>query len=166
MTLNFKKLNPEYKAAIVFSVLALFLSLLVGIFSGIKIGVVLIRAFFAAFLFAGLGYVVLHTIRNYVPEFIDFLTGINRVEKDDFDTDEEAENELAETNQESSGDDFTELTGSDFPKVDSNASDNSAGNTTGSPGSMGKHIVNEDSDFPYEPVELAKAVRTMMNKDE
>lgn len=161
-----KGISLEYKAAFVLSVLAFFLSLLIGIISGVKSGVVLIRAIFAALIFAGLGFAALHIISKNVPEVLEFFNDLGDVVKNDSEADELAEVDTTKSDDKSSDEGFTELTGMDFPKVESNPSEENAGNAAASTSSMGKHIVDEHGDFPYEPELMAKAVRTMMNKDE
>ena len=156
-----KGINPEYKVAVVFALLAMFVSLLTGVVSGIIFGAVLLRTFCSILIFAGLGFGVFFIIKKYVPELFEFVVNT-----------ENTEDNLtkAASPPEEGGDGFAEFTGSDFPnlneakKASGIPSDNNAG--TSADGSMGKHIVEENSDFPYEPEIMAKAVRTMMSKDD
>jgi len=158
-----KGINPEYKVAAVFAFAAMFVSLLTGAVSGIRFGAVLLRTFCSILVFAGLGLVVFFTVKKYVPELFEFDR-------------QDAENDLLDFMKDDSQLEdgeaaaFTEFSGSDFPNLNevkdqsgAQSDNNSAGISAG--GSMGRHIVEENTDFPYEPEVMAKAVRKMMNKD-
>ncbi|MCL2025947.1 MAG: hypothetical protein FWG92_03985 [Leptospirales bacterium] len=153
-----KGINPEYKVAAVFAFAAMFVSLLTGVISGVKFGAVLLRTFFSILFFAGLGFGVFFVVKKYVPEFFELNT-----EDDPANIDlqpvEGGEPEV-----------FTEFSGADFPNLNEAKSDIEApsGSAEAFSGNLdlGRHIVKENSDFPYEPEIMAQAVRTMMNKDD
>ncbi|MCL1911541.1 MAG: hypothetical protein FWG13_05000 [Leptospirales bacterium] len=154
-----KGINPEYKVAAVFALTAMFVSLLTGAVCGIIFGTVLLRAFCSILIFAGLGFGVFFVMKKYVPELFELMGNT----EDDFTKDDFSKAEDGEE------DGFTEFTGSDFPNLDESLDDaKSASEMSDSAvrpdGSMGRHIVEENSDFPYEPEVMAKAVRTMMSK--
>jgi hypothetical protein len=148
-----KRINPEYKTAAVFAFAALFVSSFTGVIAGIKFGVVLARMLFSAVIFAGLGWGAFFVIRKYVPELLASLASAAA------DDDSESSEDSISSDESGESDGFTELGGGDFPRVDT------AGEALPS-ASMGKHIVEENSDFPYEPEMMAQAVRTMMSKDD
>jgi len=156
-----KNVNPEYKVAAAFAIVAMLVSLLIGAVSGVKFGVVLLRTFCSILIFAGLGLGIFFVIKKYVPELFEINVG-------------NTEDDLTKTDLQSEEggepDAFTELTGSDFPNLNEaevkDVSKTPTNNTEMSSSSMGKHIVKENDDFPYEPEVMAQAVRTMMSKDD
>ena len=155
-----KGINPEYKVAAVFALVAMLVSLLTGAVSGVIFGAVLLRTFCSILIFAGLGFGVFFIMKKYVPELFEF--NIENIENDLTKADSQSEEEGEQGA-------FTELTGSNFPNLNEtkNVSATPDNNNTVMPdNSMGRHIVEENSDFPYEPEMMAKAVRTMMSKDD
>ena len=158
-----KGINSEYKVAAVFAIVAMTVSLLTGAVSGIKFGAVLLRTFFSILIFAGLGFGVFFVMKKYVPELFE-LNVRNNVGN--------VEDDLAQVSSQpveaDEPDAFTEFSGADFPNLNEAKDDvqTPPGNTEAFDGSMGRHIVKENSDFPYEPEVMAQAVRTMMNKDD
>lgn len=179
MRLDFiKETGIEVKTAAVFAAAALVISVLTGFLSGIGAGTVIIRSLFALVIFACLGFGSAWVLKKFVPElgagFPDDSDGEDEDLENDhevFGAEEDSGPEQAEVPETDSGrreGEFSEFSGSDFPSVSSSGTGDSAEEAPSSPNvSMGKHIVSDDDNsFGYDPETMARAVRTMIKKDE
>ncbi|MDA3901766.1 MAG: hypothetical protein PF637_14740 [Spirochaetes bacterium] len=159
----------EYKVALIFSGIALFLSPLVGALSGISVGIVVFRTILLALFFAGIGFAIVTILKRFVPEVYNVINHSS----DPFDTDVEAVDTGIEPEQ--GGESYREDGESaehteDEPESGMGAFDPGlAPSTSESLGikdrAMGRHILKEKG-VKYEPKIMAEAIRTMMSKDE
>ena len=163
-------LTLENKVGAVFSAAAFLLTLLVGIISGVKFGVTIIRSLICIPVFFGIGFGIIFVIKTYVPEVYEMLVTSSS---------KEASSETRSLNQEeveidhgeySEGTmepnpEFTELSEKDFDKYSTLGDDGLNTAFNASAGKMGKHIVVDEKFSSYEPKIMAQAIRTMMSKD-
>ncbi|MCP4133264.1 MAG: hypothetical protein GY754_20010 [bacterium] len=174
--IDLKSISLEFKASAIFGVAALVLSLLTGVISGVDAGTVAIRAIIITVVFAGIGFGAIMVMKNFVPEFYALFSG----DQGSMDIDEEPDvapppeepvpesDAAGSASDEAPSEEFSEFSGSDFPRVDGSEGAGAADLDAGaSSGKMGKHIVVKEEKFAkYEPKIMAEAVRTMMSKDE
>lgn len=71
-----KNINLKYRFAALFGIGAFLVSFLTGIISGIAAGTVIARSLVVLPLFAFFGFAVIYVIKRYVPEFYEFINGI------------------------------------------------------------------------------------------
>jgi len=189
--IDLKNLRIEHKAGAIFAAAALTTSLLAGVVSGTGFVVILVRLFILTPIFAAIGFTSIFIIKKYVPELYDTLSGksvenkestqenrtkINSDEDDIQDGIESSDSQETSTDEviqnAADGDDsdeelekeFKELTKEDLPKLDSSEAGDI--DISSADSKMGKHIISKEQDFKYEPEVMAKAIRTMMSKDE
>jgi hypothetical protein len=160
------ELGLEFKSGILFSGIALVLSILAGLIGSVPFGMIIFRSLIIIPLFFFVGFGLFIIVKSFIPEVYDAILNFNRT--DEYDSDENTEMSSDEgiegENLEEEG--FKELTENDYDKVQSTKKDNVI-DTSG--GKLGKHIiVNSKSNpaFGYEPKIMAEAIRTMMSKDE
>ncbi len=187
MILNEKilRISLEGRVAIIFGILAFFVSLSFGIMVGNKIGILFSRVLFFTVLYAVIGYGSLLIIKRLVPEVYEILdqsfelskkslnqeesivvkpdesSGIR--EKSTIRGDSSAVDEVYATGSAVSGTSdatynevFTPLGVKDFTNLSTRDS---------KPKKMGKHIVLDDKKIQYEPKIMAEAIRTMLKRD-
>lgn len=183
-------LSLEYKSGIVFGIAALFFSFITGIIFGIGIIVVIIRTLILTSTFLGLGIGIIFVIKKYVPELYEYLKGMKKKSQTDEDLgiDEElgidkvdevetvSDEELSDTVPEeaiientpelSPDNKFSELDENNFQHLESVDDTDTDSNIDVSKGKLGTHIIANQSFGKYEPKIMAKAIRTMMSKDE
>lgn len=166
----FKETDIRLRASALFAIAAFLISLITGLISGVGIGIVLVRVFFALIVFALIGYLSCSAIMKYAPEFFDILRSDGGYEKSHFEeskansSDEsEAASEQTGTNSpESTG--FTEFDASSFPKINLSGSGNGSESFSVNP-EKDKVAGDSEYEFNYQPELMAEAVRTMMKKD-
>lgn len=171
-----KNLRLEYKSTALFGILALFLSALTGIISGVGIGTIFIRTLIFTTLFAGIGFAIVIIFRKFVPELYAMLSSfLGRAEKEPEETGDAiekaamAEAEKGEDEEEApdgSGETdnaFTELAEDELTHLKSADVGESLDVDKGK---LGKHKIETEKLVQYEPQVLAQAIRTMMSKDE
>ena len=163
-------LTLENKVGAVFSAAAFLLTLLVGIISGVKFGVTIIRSLICIPVFFGIGFGIIFVIKTYVPEVYEMLVTSSSKEASSETrslNQEEVEIDHGEYSEgmEESKPEFTELSEKDFDKYSTLGDDGLNTAFNASAGKMGKHIVVDEKFSSYEPKIMAQAIRTMMSKD-
>jgi len=173
-------LSIEYRSGLLLGLLALVLSVLTGLISGIGFVVILIRALIMVPVFVAVGYGTIIILKKYVPEIYDVLVNVKKDEGPDQgqenylaiqDLDSESSEFSGDINAETSDEGYAEQKGDNFSRLDTindSGLDDELGGNTADPetGKMGKHVVVDESKFEgYEPSLMAEAVRTMMSKD-
>ncbi len=168
--MTFHGLTLENKVGAVFSAAAFLLTLLVGIISGVKFGVTIVRSLICMPVFFGIGFGIIFVIKTYVPEVYEMLVEAsskeepvvsNSINQDEV---EIAHEESSEGTRESNPE-FTELSEKDFDKYSTLGDDGLNTAFNASTGKLGKHIVVDEKFSSYEPKIMAQAIRTMMSKD-
>ncbi|MCL2154974.1 MAG: hypothetical protein FWH53_04845 [Leptospirales bacterium] len=160
------ELGIEFKSGIVFSIIALVLSMAAGLIGRVPFGMIFFRSLLIIPLFFFVGFGVLIIMKKFVPEVYEAITNYNgtgtgdSVENVDISYGGEGfESEYSGNSEEN----FTEFTEDDFDKVESTNADN-VHDTSG--GKLGKHIIVDNQQLNgYEPKVMAEAIRTMMHKD-
>ncbi len=176
-----KDLTIELKFIIGFAGSAFIISFLIGMVSGVAFGDIMVRILIIVPFFAGLGFIAITVIKRFVPEVYEYITNQkNSADKEvevDFSEPKEdnsqmdSETDLSDmsegVNEESKEDtqEFKELSGDNFENIGSADTADSA-QSSASQGKMGKHVIVDEKIGKYEPQVMAKAIRTMMNKDE
>jgi hypothetical protein len=176
---NLGSKDKKIKVSAVFGIIALVLSLFLGIISGVPIITVLVRSVIMTLVFSGLGFAIIFIISKYVPEMNSVLSGKQSSDEIDVDIDGDIQEEDVDIKTESDSegpgagdeasqqegekdDSFTELTSESFPNVTESVDPGSSDSSK-----LGKHIVKMEEGFnKFEPKLMAEAVRTMMSKDE
>ena len=179
--ISLQKINLEYKSTVLFGFIALVLSVIIGLLTGIRWNIVLLRSFILMILFAGIGFGVCAILRRFVPEVYDFMASLASVnagedrEEPDIEMasdvthvpDAETENiETAPVDKAvvpSAADEFRELEKEELTHFTTASEGGTAVNTKA--GKLGKHILETEKLTKYEPKIMAQAVRTMMSKD-
>jgi hypothetical protein len=179
--ISLQKITLEYKSTALFGFTALILSLIIGLLTGIRWDIVLLRSFILTVLFAGIGFGACAILKRFVPEVYDLMSSMGslkggedgevpdiEVPHDSASAPVEPENmEAAPADKPpeiSAADEFRELDKdglAHFTTTPSN--EGSAVNTKA--GKLGKHILETEKLTKYEPKIMAQAVRTMMSKD-
>ena len=148
----------ENKTGIYFAAMAAFLSLLIGMFAGNSFGKIVFNLFLFGIVFYALGFLVIILINNFMPELLENEVGkhvnaeINsdsdvksdNREEVDYGSDENPINESLEEQGERITEDI---------KV-SRTKDNKIS------------IKTQDGEVAEDPETVAKAIRTMMSRDE
>jgi hypothetical protein len=179
--ISLNKINLEYKSTALFGFIALILSFIIGLLTGIKWNIVLLRSFILMILFAAIGFGVCAILRRFVPEVYDIMASIASLKAGEVngETDIEmgadstpspaAESEYIETAPVDKpsiplpADEFRELDKDGLAQFSTASEGESAVNTK--VGKLGKHILEKEKLTKYEPKIMAQAVRTMMSKD-
>ena len=173
--IGLKNISIEYKSTIAFGVIAFILSLLVGVIADVEFGMVIIRSLIIMVFFSGLGFASVFVLKKFVPEFYSFINtfGSKDLEKDQpvineatVEPGDESGDETKDNLEEGSSSEFSELLDEDVPHLASKEAGDEAISSGIDDGKLGKHIVEKQKGINFEPEILAKAVRTMMSKDE
>jgi len=176
--LNLKNLNLEYKSTVLFGASALIMSLVTGVLMGIQWDTAVLRSFILAAVFAGIGFGACAVLKKHVPEVYAALvslasragreaSGSPAAAPDEDIKDDRVHVESASVSSEPS----TMKAEPAFKDMDKEildhyaSSPSNAGVNTAS-GKLGKHVLQKEKLAKYEPQIMAKAVRTMMKKDE
>lgn len=182
---NMNALNLEYRWGIIFGILALVLSSLLGVLTGNSLAQILLRSLILSFVFVAVGSGAVMVIKKYVPEVYELLTSASQSSRS---TDS---NELpsiggalpgnaANVAGEQIKEDLKENLS---PKTEPEKMENPAAEEPSDgfvplkeedyktystakveEGKLGKHILT-DKKLKYEPKIVAEAIRTMMGKD-
>ena len=163
------ELGIEFKSGILFSIIALILSMVAGLIGSVPFGMIIFRSLVIIPLFFFVGFGVLIIMKKFVPEVYEAITNDKETESgasvenvDISYRDEGFESEYSENKEEN----FTEFTEDDFDKVQSTNSTNADDVHDTSGGKLGKHIIVDNQQLNgYEPKVMAEAIRTMMSKD-
>lgn len=179
--ISLHKINLEYKSAALFGVIALIFSIIIGLLTGIKWNIVLLRSFILMILFAAIGFGVCVILRKFVPEVYDFMASVASLNTGEVGEEPEidvvsdetraaaAESEYVEaapidtSAAPSATNEFRELDKDELAHYTTASEEKSAVNTKA--GKLGKHILETEKITKYEPKIMAQAVRTMMSKD-
>jgi len=172
---SFREMGLELKTAVLFGMISLVLSLVIGIASGNNFGNALITSMILMLVFSGLGYGVIFVLRNFVPEFLEVFNSSSGVDH--------TGDTIDLNNEQVSDDTVPEGVGDTLDTDDSGLPGGKAGDTvdfepletkemkrysTGSEkqdSKLGKHIVVDQKKVKYEPKIVAEAIRTMMRRD-
>jgi hypothetical protein len=162
----FKEIDLKYRFSVVFAVIALILSGIIGLFAGNNIGLVVIRSMIMTIVFMILGYGVIFIIQKFVPEILGIVGSDEPLPSDEVQIDSEA------VASEINGDEIVQEDAPDFgeddsvPLVDSTLKKDYFNIGKEEEGKLGKHIIVDESKIKYEPKIMADAIRTMLKRDE
>jgi hypothetical protein len=176
---NLKNLSLEYKITALFAIVALIVSLLTGLIMGIRWYTVLLRSAVIAVVFTGMGYGACAVVKRYVPEIYDLLASlVSRAIPDAGDSTaagtspHEAEDKGG---ADAAGEDRNRpdmKQEPEFKELDNDTMDHyttspgGSGGVNTARGKLGKHVLQTEKLAKYEPKVIAKAIRTMMKKDD
>ncbi len=169
---GFQKLSLELKSSVFFGAMALIVSSLSGIVSGISFVIILLRLFIFIPVFAGIGFGIMVVLKRFIPELYEaFNTASNKIDNlsEEISEDDlagEGENVSTEPSGPPQEGGFTEFQQTDFEHMETGSTSDMDSSLNLSEGKMGKHIVVNEKFAKYEPKIMAEAVRTMMSKDE
>ena len=165
MTLTpFKEIDLKYRFSAVFGIIALLLSIIIGLFTGNDVGLVIIRSMIMTIAFVVIGYGVIFIVQKFVPEMLSLEGSDEPVQVEDVQIDSEAVvpeingDEVVEEMPDSGEDDSVPLVDSTLKKDYFNIGEEE--------GKLGKHIIVDESKIKYEPKIMADAIRTMLKRDE
>ena len=166
---NLREVDIEFRAAIGFALVAFLVSLITGLIAGVNIGIVLLRVFFALIIFSVIGYFSCSVIKKYAPEVFDVFFASRAGEDVELNADT-AGNESADGSENGVENDggFMDLKVENFPKINKKTVEKNKRDILSANVNLGKHSVTGETEyeFDYQPEEMAKAVRTMMKKDD
>ncbi len=181
--IGLNKINLEYKSTALFGFTALLLSFIIGLISGVRWNVVLLRSFLLMVVFGVIGFGICYILRKYVPEVYEIVSSLTALpggreeagvavtsesgdvpaDSGEFDDREFGESgELSETPA-SMPADFKEFDKEGLSHY--STTPGGAGSINTKSGKLGKHILESEKLAKYEPKIMAQAVRTMMSKD-
>ncbi len=172
-------LSIEYRSGLFLGLVALVLSFVTGLLSGIGFTVILIRSLIMVPAFIAVGYGAMIVLKKYVPELYDVLSSMKKEYASEIEetgagiygSDDETYDSSGDINSYDGDEGYSEKEGDNFDRLntinDSGLDDEFSGDAVNtSAGKMGKHVVVNESQFKgYEPSLMAEAVRTMMSKD-
>jgi hypothetical protein len=180
--ISIRSISLEYKATVIFAVLALVLSLVTGMGVGIRLSVVVLRSVILCAVFAGIGFGICVIMRKFVPEVYQFLAsfagaqpvveaGVPDIGLLGAEGEETAGGETAPAGVDAEAGEpasvespgaFTELEKEGLEHYSTSPGGTSVNTRSGK---LGKHILEKEKMAKYEPKIMAQAVRTMMSKD-
>lgn len=161
----FKEIDLKYRFSVVFGIIALILSVIIGLFAGNDVGFVVIRSMIMTIAFMILGYGVIFIVQKFVPEMLGLAGSNEPLPSDDFQIDSDAV--VSEINGDAIVQEEVQDIGEDdsVPLVDSTLKKDYF-NISEEEGKLGKHIIVDESKIKYEPKIMADAIRTMLKRDE
>ncbi len=148
--------QKENMAGIYFAGIAIFIVLIFGIFAGKSFGAILINLLLSGVIFYGIGFGVVILLKSFVPEIMesdDVGDNVDATIGDDDDDRETVEYSDAESDAETAYEDDAD----DSPEGLSVKASKDGTKIT---------ISSEDGDITEDPETVAKAIRTMMARDE
>jgi hypothetical protein len=159
-----KGYDLKYRFSLLFGIIALILSIIIGLFAGNDIGIVFIRALVMTIAFMVLGYGIIFIVQRFVPEMLGVVRSDEFVREDDVQVDSEAVvpetiGDVVQKDVSEGGEDES------VPLVDSMLKKDYF-NIGEEERKLGKHIVVDESTIKYEPKIMADAIRTMLKRDE
>ncbi len=172
---SIKNLQWELKVAVIFALIALIVSPVIGLISGNNFTVIIVRAVIFTIVFAVIGYGSILVIKKFIPEFYSAFFSVSPVSESDVNSNSTKTEENAGESYGSYESQVSEETQDDaeaYPEHDASGTtdsgsgkyaDEALNNVSGN--KMGKHIL-EEKGMQFEPKLMAEAIRTMMNKDE
>ena len=177
--LNIKEIDIEYKSGVLFGTIALILSFFTSLMAGNEIGLVVTRSMIFAFAFSILGYVNVYILKKYVPEIYELMNSIKSIKQsedislspeqeekgDELPIHNKVDSEPMEPKKSDLGDNY------DFEDKSTSIEESSVIHSDsyldiGEVDKHGEQIRKEEKYIRYEPKIIAKAVRTMMKRDE
>jgi hypothetical protein len=176
---DIKGLGLEYKITAFFGAGGLIVSLLTGFIMGVQGGTVLLRSAVIAVVFAGMGYGACVVVKRYVPEVYDLFASLTLKAVPDAERSSAAETGPREGEDREKVDSMEE----DLPRAAAKqepefkdldgetlehytTSPGGSGGTNAARGKLGKHVLQTEKLAKYEPKVMAKAIRTMLKKDD
>ncbi len=165
--IKFDELGMELKSGIIFSVLALFLSVIAGFAGGVPSGMVFFRSLVITPVFFVVGFGIILVIKNFVPEVYEILSSLKTSEDPAEKVDITADSFMSgsEDFSEKTDSGFSEFTEKDYDRLQSVNDSGLDGALSTSDGKLGKHIIVQNQFNSYEPKLMAMAIKTMMSKD-
>jgi hypothetical protein len=160
-----KGYDLKYRFSLLFGIIALILSIIIGLFAGNDIGIVFIRALVMTIAFMVLGYGIVFIVQKFVPEMLGVVRSDELIREDNVQVDSEAvvseimSDEVVHEDVSEGGEDES------VPLVDSTLKKDYF-NIGEEERKLGKHIVVDESTIKYEPKIMADAIRTMLKRDE
>jgi hypothetical protein len=164
-------INWEIKAAFIFAIMALLISLLTGFAAGNDFSVILLRAFLLCVVFGFIGFGSIFALKKYVPEIYDIFSmqlqqtpgGSAQAEIDVQGVEPSIEMTDSVAASREMPDDVPETPEPVYdepPQMKRDFPDSAPVSEK----SMGRHKLEEKA-MKYSPKLMAEAVRTMMSKD-
>ncbi|PKL19417.1 MAG: hypothetical protein CVV49_00985 [Spirochaetae bacterium HGW-Spirochaetae-5] len=165
--IKFGELGIELKSGMIFSALALVLSVIAGLAGGVPGGMVLFRSLILTPVFFVVGFGIILIIKKFVPEVYEIIsnpaTSEDPAEKVDITGDLSMDS--SEDISEKSDTGFSEFTAKDYDRLQTVNDSGLDSALSHSNGKLGKHIIVENQFNSYEPKLMAMAIKTMMSKD-
>ncbi len=167
-----KEYDLKYRFSLFFGIIALILSIIIGLFTGNDIGIVFIRALIMTIAFMVLGYVIIFIVQKFVPEMLGVVGSGEPMREGDVQVNsgpvasEIISDDMVQEDVLEGGEGISEG-GEDesVPLVDDTLKRDSF-NIGEEERKLGKHIVVDESNIKYEPKIMADAIRTMLKRDE
>ena len=177
--ISLNNINLEYKSAVIFGSAALLLSLLIGLISGVRWNVVMLRSLALTAVFGIIGFGVSFILKKYVPEVYGLASSMlslpsgNHAEEAAAGPDEMSDIEARDIGESEVPTEpaSTAAAAPEFKEFDKeelshySTTPGGAGSINTKSGKLGKHILESEKLAKYEPKVMAQAVRTMMSKD-
>lgn len=168
----------EFKITIVFACIVLFLVFLLGLINHVDIGIIIKRIIISEIFFIPMGFFIAHILKVYVfnNQKMEYLQRTSEIQENNI-KEGYQEERLNDTSVEKSDIKISEEAESTSGEIDDIPLDTPVHQkfTTQdelkklnelSKDSLGKHIIINNKKIINDPKIMAKAVRTMMNKDE
>ncbi len=162
------ELGIELKSGMMFSALALVLSVIAGLAGSVPGGMVLFRSLVITPVFFIVGFGIVLVIKNFVPEIYEILSNpvVSEDPAEKVDITGDFSSGSSEDISEKSDTGFSEFTEKDYDRLQTVNDSGLDSALSSSDGKLGKHIiVNENQFNSYEPKLMAMAIKTMMSKD-
>jgi hypothetical protein len=166
--IQFGELGIELKSGILFSVLALVLSIIAGFAGSVPGGMIFFRSLIITPVFFIVGFGIILVIKKYVPEIYEMFATFkvsSENSEENVDISINPSDMAGDETPEKSDSGFSEFTEKDYDRLTTinDSGLDGALNTSGA--KLGKHIIVENQLNSYEPKLMAQAIRTMMSKD-
>ncbi len=165
--IKFGELGIELKSGMIFSALALVLSVIAGLAGGVPGGMVLFRSLVITPVFFVVGFGIILIIKKFVPEVYEMLSNpaISEDPAENVDITGDFSAGISEDMSEKSDTGFSEFTEKDYDRLQTVNDSGLDSALNSSNGKLGKHIIVENQFNSYEPKLMAMAIKTMMSKD-
>jgi len=182
--INLRKFDIEYTIATLFGLLGFVLSFIIGLLAGNDVGVVMARAILFAFVFSIISYISMFTVKKYIPEIYEIINSKKSSEQNEdlaispeevmdssVSLEEGADTSIPpeesapipkQTKKDVSEEELTTIDTSDMKISDSHL--DISQETRGIDGQV--TVSKGKKNIKYEPKLMAKAVRSMMKRDE
>lgn len=162
--------KTEVRLALFLGGFAFILSPVIGLVSGISLGLVIIRTLLMTLIFGSLGAGALFVFKRFVPEIYAVIHGAAEAGDQNPEEIDTGFSEDAAPSEEDGEPFDADAPPADGPNEPAGAGsspdlDSMAPGNVGSGSKMGKHIL-EEKGMKFEPKIMAEAVRTMMSRDD